>query len=492
MRWWLEDPHYGAAWTATWTEDQVRKVAAAWAATSDEEWLELACLRSSWTTDDLLRIRTAQPAVRQAMLACASLSRNGRVRESVVGIAGELADPAALRWLLPRLVDWVPEVRTAAFVVAERLSAQLDASQRFELCRRHARWLLSQERAEVQRFMGVLAATLSTECRDLARAFVLSQPAGTSALVRLLLANEDVDVPLLAELLRAPDRTVRQLLATRLARHAAELDEATVDFLLGAAGPEARSRFLAELSPAQAARYEPRLRAACGSRQRRVRTQAQWHLSRLGVDVPAFVSQQLATVPATEAAGWLLALGDCGDRARRAELEAWLEAPDRRHRCHALTALQRLVGDAMWDVAVAWMAEGDEAEARTALLLLRRIPRSKWLDAVRALTRDEDAVVRDRAHDLLTRHAGALGWQVVSDLLAALLAGHRPETTWQRFGHALGNQKARCWANTSPSTRRALRESWDRWRAAPIAPPAEFAERFAVFARSIAALIAIP
>ncbi len=492
MRRWLEDPHHGAAWTATWTEDQLLEVAAAWATTSAEEWLELACLRSSWTTDDLPRLGAAPPAVRQALLACASLSRNGRVREAVVGIAGELADPAALRWLLPRLVDWVPEVRIAAVAVAERLSAQLDASRRFELCRRHARWFLSQQRAEVQRFMVVLAAALSTECRELARAVVLSQPAGTSALVRLLLANENVDVRLLAELLRAPDRTVRQLLATRLARHAAELDEATVDFLLGAAGPEARSRFLAQLTSAQAARYEPRLRAACGSRQRRVRTQAQWHLSRLGVDVPAFVSQQLATVPATEAAGWLLSLGDCGDRARRAELEAWLGAPDRRHRCLALTALQRLVGDAMWDVAVAWMAEGDEAEARTALHLLRRISRSSWLDAVRELACSEETGVRARAHDLLTRDAGAHGWQVVPDLLAALLAGHRPETTWQRFGHALGNQKARCWANTSPSTRRALRESWHRWCSAPIAPPPELESRFAAFQRSIAAQIAIP
>lgn len=492
MRWWLEDPHYGAAWTAAWTEDQVREVTAAWAATSEEEWLALAYLRSSWNTDDLLRIETAQPAVRQALLACASLSRNGRVREAVVGMAGKLADPAALRWLLPRLVDWVPEVRIAALAVARRLLALVDAVHRFELCRRHARWLISQERDETKQFVSGLADALCTEGRDLVCAFVLSQPSGTSPFVRLLLANEQVDVPLLAALVRAPDRTVRQLVATRLARHAAELDEATVDFLLGAAGPEARSRFLAGLSSAQAARYEPRLRAACGSRQRRVRTQAQWHLSRLGVDVPAFVSQQLARVPVNEAAGWLLALGECGDRSRRAELEAWLDAPDRRHRCLALMALHRLVGDAMWDVAVFWMAEGDDAAARTATRLLRRLRRSLWLDAVRGLARAGDAVVRERAHDLLTRDVGALGWQVVPDLLAALLAGHRPATTWQRFGEALRNQRAACWASTQPSTRRALRDVWEPWRAASLAPPPEIEVRFATFARSIVAQMAIP
>lgn len=492
MRGWLEDPHYGAAWTATWTEDQVREVAVAWAATSEEEWLELACLRSSWNTGDLLRIETAPPAVQQALLACASLSRNGRVREAAVGMAGELADPAALRWLLPRLVDWVPEIRIVALAVAERLLAQVDAVHRFELCRRHARWLISQEREETKRFVRGLADALCTEGRELVRAFVLSQPSGTSPFVRLLLANEQVDVPLLAALVRAPDRTVRQLVATRLAHHAAELDEATVDFLLGAAGPEARSRFLADLSSAQAARYEPRLRAACGSRHRRVRTQARWHLSRLGVDVPAFVSQQLATVPANEVAGWLLALGECGDPARRAEVEAWLEAPDRRLRRLALTALQRSVGDAMWDVAVAWLAEGGEAEARTAARLLRRMRRSLWLEAVRGLARASDAVVRERAHDLLTRDVGALGWQVVPDLLAALLAGHRPTTTWRRFDDALRNQKAACWASTNPSTRHSLREVWQAWRAASLAPPPEIAGRFAAFSRSIAAQMAIP
>ncbi len=491
MRRWLLESWRGGASTPDELVRSSLEVAAAWQVTSDEEWLELAGSRTSWGIDDLQRIQTVPPAVRQALLACASLSRSGRTREAVVRLAGDWSDPAALRWLLSRLVDWVPEVRIAALAVAVQLFERLDAGRRFELCRRHARWLLSQERAEVTTFVRVLADSLSTECRELVRAFVLSQASGCGPIVRLLLALEDPDLSLLAAFVRAQDRSVRQLVASRLARRAVELDGATVDFLLGSAGPEACSRFLAGLTSTEAVRYEPQLRAACGSRQRRVRMQAHWHLARLGVDLPAFVSQQLASASANEVSGWLQALGECGDRSRRGEIEAWLAAPDRRHRRAALMALQRLVGDAMWDLAADWMEADDEAAARTAMRMLRRTRRSSWLDAVRRLTQSTEVAVRERAYDLLTSDVGKLGWQVVPDLLAALLAGHRPSVTWRRFGEALGNQKARCWAVTDPSTRRALKQVWQQWRAAPLVPPPEFELRFAAFERSIAAQVAI-
>lgn len=468
-----------------------RLVAEAWAAQSLVDWLALGGRRSAFALHDLARIREAPTSTQQALLAIASLSTNGRVREAVVAMAAELADPAALPWLLPRLVDWVPQVRAAAAALVTKLVPALAPPALVELGAGVARWLLAQQRDEAGQFGRVLAAALSApECRALVVARVLASRAGGLPFTRILFGAGD-DLPLAVALLHAAEPTVRQWIAGRLASRAAELDPSTVEFLMGRAGPEARARFLIGLDPALAARFEPQLRAACGSRQRRVRTAAQWHLGRLGVDVPTFVAERLAVAPEREVPAWLLSLGECGDRSRGGELRAWLSAAESRHRRAALLALQRLEGDAVWDLAVDRLGEGDAGEAKTAAWVLQRTRRSVWVEAVRGLTRSTDPVVVDRAHDLLTRDGGRAGWRVVPDLMNAILESPRPDRFWRRFAVAVGGS-SRAWSCSDAGSRAALRRVWPRWRARELVPPPEFALVIARCEREIVALIAIP
>lgn len=468
-----------------------RLVADAWAALPLADWLALGGRRSAFALHDLPWIERVPASTRQALLAIASLSANGRVREAVVAMGAELADPAALPWLLLRLVDWVPQVRAAAAALATQLLPSLAPSALVELGAGAARWLLAQQRDEAGRLARVLAAALSApECRDLVVARVLASRAGGLPFIRILFEAGD-DLPLAVALLRAAEPAVRQWIAGRLASSAAELDSATVEYLMGRAGPEARARFLVGLDPAHAARFEPHLRAACGSRQRRVRAAAQWHLSRLGVDVPAFVAERLATAPDHEVPAWLASLGECGDRSRGGELRAWLSAAEPRHRRAALLALQRLEGDAVWDLAVDRLDEGDAGEARTAAWVLLRMRRSVWVEAVRALTRSTDPVVVERAHDLLTRGGGRIGWSVVPDLMNAILESPRPDRFWRRFAVAVGGS-SRVWTCSDATSRAALRRVWPRWRESSLVPPPEFVVAIAKCEHAIAALIAIP
>jgi hypothetical protein len=87
------------------------ELATAVAATSTTKWLSLSQQRSRWTMQTLPVVAKAPESARVSLLACASLSCAGRVRQQAVELLGASGAGTAVRYLVPRLVDWVPEVR---------------------------------------------------------------------------------------------------------------------------------------------------------------------------------------------------------------------------------------------------------------------------------------------------------------------------------------------------------------------------------------------
>ncbi|MBL8754447.1 MAG: hypothetical protein JNK15_14180 [Planctomycetes bacterium] len=473
----LLDTAYRYVEAERWTADLVARLAT----TGTRQWLAASKQRSYWTPSQLGEVVVAPAPVRQALLACASLAASGRVRERAVSQLGERGDPKALRFLMPRLVDWVPEVRAAAGSAAVSLLANADVETLLELGSAVLPWARQHSDPELGAFLVAWRGRVAAGASAPLRAW-LQNPgvAGRAAVFGELLAH--VDEAMLVTLLRDRDQRMRGLAAARLATAAWPLPPATLTLVLDGAGALAVARFLGSLARERLDELTPQLLQLCCVRQRRVRAQAIAGLARLGVDAAQHAREVLAGSAPGDLAGALHCLGETGTAADATLLAAHVDHGDARVRCAAFTAVARFGAERWLDTALAWLRRPSAQERRAAFDLLLRLPRWRWLDPVRSLVRDRTvpAATLVSARNLLGRGCLLVRWEVVPDVLEAMLAGHALGSNVDRLRRGLARLDLRGWIRPDAATRAALAE---------VLPACRAETAFAPFAARIEAML---
>lgn len=443
---------------------------------SADEWLHVASSRTEIDLRDLANIGEPGTTEHRALLHAATLAHDGRVRQAAVQGLAALADADSLPCLVLRLADWVPAIRREAAMACASLLRKTPTDRLLALLTRYSHWLAVRTHAEVRAFHAGLLHELFVGRATAVHAALLDRTLPHRALlVRTWLFHAAPAPALLHELVRDPDATVRCTVALFAARTAAELDAPTIERLLQDRSPAVLTAFVTGLDEDSVRRHADALQSLCRSRRARVRAIARWQLARIGWQAAPTCRLQLVA-DATPPVGTVLCLGECGTAADRDLLQPLLTHADAGLRAAALTALSRLEPNAWWHHAVRWLASTQPVERAAALALLRRADRWRWAAAVRALAGGDDAITSAMAWRALNSRSIRAGWEVVPDLLGAIVAGHDVEANHARLRSWWEHNVVRGWLPMDGPTRTALGTIWPRWLAA--APAAALAPLF--------------
>lgn len=362
----------------------------------------------------------------EAAIACLgvmSCAADGRVREQAVARLARSPSPGAVPWLLLRVNDWVPAVRTrAATAVVDRarsanaavLVANLELVTRLESCGRADHTPLVR---------AVRAALLEPAARDAVVSELAHGSTGVRALcVDLLLAAEDVEPAEVARLVRHDPAARVRLLAARACRRRLGPGSFGAAFeVLGAdLYPPIRREMLEGLVEHEPALSREELLAALLDRAPGVRDLARYFLEHgePPIDVASVYRGHIAREVGRELPVSLLGLGETGSADDAAIVAHFVNHAVAAVRRAAVHALARLAPEASTELLRGLIHDPSPSVSREAAEALR--PRVHRIDAA-ALWQDFEGArfshVRRRLISLFARH---FRWPQLDLLLRAV------------------------------------------------------------------------
>lgn len=446
------------------------------------EWLERQQERTEIYRAQIDGLATE--ALGAEVLALASLSYDGHTRELAVRHLGQIADPRCLLYVGPRACDWVEPVRQAAVEAIRKLLPTCTSRALVEVASVLEPWLLRRPHVEGHQVAAAIRTELSGSRHwDVLRAGRTSLDAAERVLAtRSTLAEIVGDQQLVTAALDDTCDAVRKLVVEELAVRSATSSEPWVAGLV-LRGNRVRvvRRFLAGCSEGFVATHREQVVELAMSQRAGIRRAARDALARIGESVLAQCKSRLqsarnlaaAQIPAAHIVGALLALGEVGDAQHASAVAPFVLGEDVRVRAAAEVARARLLGA---DVprAVELMASEAAPLRRVARWMLLRLDRWRWAPSVRKLTQEhgtgkELEAVRTNALRALVVGAGRRSWEVLPDLLHALMhdAPSRDQNesrlqAWQRRTGIRG------WLAPDDTTKEWLRELREEWRRDPL------------------------
>ena len=178
--------------------------------------------QESWQTSSwwYLSVGEAEQLIGEAtdtvtVAAGLSMHRDGHIREIAVRALGSSGDPRALRWLVLRCGDWVPEVRNAAFEGVDPWVTSAFAVLLVDVLP-----ILDGERFDAERAAHTLRARVDAvlrepDCQAALDAGCLSADRATRRACARRLPPRAVDVELLQQVMATNDSVVFQWSLTR-------------------------------------------------------------------------------------------------------------------------------------------------------------------------------------------------------------------------------------------------------------------------------------
>ncbi len=292
---------------------------------------------------------------------------SGYVREASVVLLDRDASPRALRFLLVRCGDWVPEVCRAAENAVERRLNKPNADELLK-CLGLLDRLSSTSRGSVIARRALDSVVQFVTIEALIQALRGREVASRRLAAQLLVENGHTLDALEAALRQADPRTLHVIGEAALS----QVTNGERAELLGRL-MSARSPYLAELAFWTLLKEEPDsdVLAMDGLRDRRrgMRLLARHHLQRTGFDAPAFYRELLHRDPVPALRG----LGDCGAAADAARAAAYLVEADPIVRRTAVEAVARLDAAGYAERLVERLADDDVGVAATAARYLSRV-----------------------------------------------------------------------------------------------------------------------
>jgi len=438
------------------------------------DWLRLQSERVAFRAEDLDRLAALPPTDRIEVLAVASLA-DGFVRQAVVERLSAIPGPEVLRYLMPRIGDWVAQVRQAALAPCLLRIQSVATDDLVVLRSEFGPWLSARTSPEIQRF----ARSLDEELRrrsDLRRLHAHPHVAVRRLAFQLRLPRVLDEPELLLVLCTDAHVALRCDVAVAAAEHATSMQPVVLERIARDPSSLVVSRFLMRLPLAAVEALAPSLRELCFARQTRVRSAACFALARVGWDPAAECRKRLAAKAPSATAGVITCLGATGTVDDASLLASWLEAESAQLSAAALVALSGLQPEAWVARALPWLGSEHAVRRRAARRVLARAPRWQWVDAVRKVAAADDPIASLHGRAVLTRCMAGARWEVVPDLLFAILrdpqqAAHQ----WARLDGWHRRNYARGWMKPDAATAEWLAVVWREWQANAPSPPV-FAE----------------
>jgi hypothetical protein len=305
---------------------------------------------SEWREPNLLARRIQ--AISHGMvgpLGIMSFHRSGFIREPAVQSLASFADGSELGFLLIRLNDWVPAVRSAA-QTAVRNRIRTDYVAHFVHNLALVFRLREQGRGDhVQMFDEICALLLRTESRPALEAGLVAPDRLTRRLALKLVTElaPDAQLSILLRSLSSKDEIIRLTAAQHVHTVVSgEALDAILNQLLADRFMPVRREGVNALAAHPSPATSDRLLGALLDPHVSIREIARFHLRRAGqTDFAAFYRAQLNAGDERQLATALSGLGECGDRADIATVRPFLQHTAPRIRKAATQAVSRLDPD---------------------------------------------------------------------------------------------------------------------------------------------------
>ena len=383
----------------------------------------------------------------EALLGMFSFHHNGRVREEAVRLLGQMNGGAELPFLLIRLNDWVPAIRSLALKAIQARLVPAYATY-FAANISLVYKLLEWKRADHSSVLEWIVEYLrKPECGEAVTALQASPDRSTRRLVfRLLARPQDDGFPdLLQRALRDQDPTIR-LWSIRQARQhltgaqAADMARRGIADRYSRVRAQAAYIYAEQTSDASA----PAFRAALLDASPAIRSIGRFYLARIEtVDFPALYRSRVDSSSGREKANAIAALGDVGAASDADFLAPYAQDSNGRIRIATLQALARLDGDRFIDLFLLALVDRSPAVAKEAARALSK--RTALLDLESLWSEAGKPQPSATQHRILTLLFKGPKWDSLyyamaslshSDPGVVLMARHQMERWIQEFRHS--------------------------------------------------------
>jgi HEAT repeat protein len=320
--------------------------------TRPSEWTDLyAEFRYPWIrTGELGRLRRLRPEDAVELLGVATLSGDGYTREAALRELGALRHPRAVPYILLRLGDWVPQVRSTA-VTALRSLMQVGIAE--QLLEHH--YLITRlgrvERLDLTTVVDEISEYLQkTDSRAAVQQALLSKHE-PQRLFAYQLVGKQWDERLVAKALADPAPSIRLWLARTFLASAPPSAAALLPRLLRDKSSRVSTTIINALTPAQVVANQHHLLDVAFSEARAVREAARYVLQKTSeVDLVGEARRRLAeSDSALISPGVVAGLGEVGEEADCAAVLPLLGSRRSRVREAAVKAVGRLGGESVID-----------------------------------------------------------------------------------------------------------------------------------------------
>jgi HEAT repeat protein len=365
-------------------------------------------IRASWSSYyEQDRAYEADPAQAKRV---STLSANGRNREKAIRALAASADKGALPFILLRLNDWVPQVRTAAEKWFDTLGDLITAPDLVESLPILAALSERSQGASSKRVVLLLERVANeAPTEELVKSLLNGDPRAR-VLALLILTKKGLleDFDMQARLLRHPDPIPAVLMMKSFRDQSRKLPSTTIRLALASRSAMIRRSALYQLSTTQLAEYQDLLPELLKDDSKGVRQFAQFHLtkSRPKEDVLAQYEALLShpNTPARLVSVAIQGFHECGGKwpVERYELLA------KHNSARVRQTIMSAFGSVWFEAALPWIRSVlespiDSPLAKTAYSLVRRQPHAVPLSVLRdwALDGHKTDAARFRALTLI-------------------------------------------------------------------------------------------
>ncbi len=436
------------------------------------DWRRVQDARIYFDKKHVLKWAKSHDLHRHGVLSMMTLCADGYAREAAIVALAKHGEPRSLLPLVPRTCDWVAEVGDAALAAVRSLLASCGTEQLVDLVDGFDEWLrrrfpaaghqcadlLQLELTNPRHFelVGRMRTDANARRRVFATTATLSEVLASDELIVRGLHDESafVRIVVLDGLLKAP--------VAVQARHAR--------MLMTQCGDRVLRRFLPRCDDSVLQQQQDLILqlATCNRQGRRRAAQAVVAASK--APLLQFCTSRLPLAEPLAIAGILLCIGECGFAQLAATVAPYLQHEHASVRAAAIMSTARLVAFEPAD-AVALLEDPHPQIRKAGSWVLQRMDRWRWAPAVRRLAQTGAAATRLAAMRILTHRAARRSWDVVPDLLFAIM---REPSLRERCDAQLdgwfARNGARGWLRPDSETRAWLAVVLPEWESNQQAP----------------------
>lgn len=402
------------------------------------------------------------------LLGVASRASDGHVREAALRALGRLHRAEALRYVLPRLGDWVPQVRVAARETLDVLMTRpMAASELFahfrlvQALRRIERVDLSDVHAQITGFVRGLQGGATIR-----QAFE-SRDAELQIFAYELFEDEICSDPQrIDEVLALRHPALRHWLLTRILKGRVELSDAQLRRALTARDPRFVATLIRRLDPSKVADFEEDLFRATMANSAAIRDAARQRL-RSDVDLAQIAARTRATLDDTPfetvRPGLIAALCELDGATSYERTLVFLDHGASRVRESTVRGLTLLDRSRAARDTLSFLSDASGRVRRAVQDALTLEDARQWLPRVRQLLQDGD---EDTQLAALRALRSLSLWDALPELLLAL-ASDSPrvrERTCTSLSSWWNEYRRKPWLKASPSKLADVARVWPRAR----------------------------